>query len=120
MPKKSNRALRQAGFKMPRMETVSLRIQPDLWEKCDWAAAAMKVDRSEFVRDTLADATRDAKPPVPRQFRGIEGTPAQVQQWEKAAALLEKPIDQFAIEAMDYAAKRLLQPKPAADTKPSS
>ena len=105
--------MRRQAFKMPRMETVSLRIQPDLWERCNWAAAAMKVDRSEWVRVTLADATRDAKPPTPRQFRGVEGTPAQLEQWEKAAAQLQIPIEELARQALDYAAKRLLQPKPA-------
>ena len=119
MAKSTHRALRQAGFKMPRMETVSLRIQPDLWQKCDWAAAARKVDRSEFVRDTLEEATKNAQPPIPRRFRGVEGTPAQVEQWEKAAAQLQVSIEEFAMQALDYAAKRLLQLKPAA-TEPTA
>ena len=112
MAKKSPRALRQAGLKQPRMETVSLRILPDLWERCAWAAAALKVDRSEWVRDTLADACRDAKPPIPREFTGVESTPDKRAQWEKAAARLQIPIEAFASQALDYATKRLLQPKP--------
>ena len=115
MVKKTNRALRQAGFKMPRMETVSLRIPPDIWEKCGWAAATLRVDRSEFVRDTLEDATKNAKPPIPRQFRGVEGSASQNEQWEKAAAHLQIPIEEFAKQAMDYAAKRLMQRMAPAD-----
>ena len=99
---------------MPRMQTVSLRFCPNLWERCGWQATAMKVDRSEFVRDTLEGATKNAKPPIPRQFRGVSGSPSQMELWDKAAAQLEVPTEEFARQAMDYAAKRLFQRKAVA------
>ena len=107
--------MRQQGYKFSPLKTVSRRVSSELWTACDWAAAAAKVDRSTFVRDTLADATKNVTPPVSPEFLGISGSQAQRETWEKAAAHLQVPIDEFASQAMDYAAKRLLRPKPTAD-----
>ena len=117
MRKKSHSAMRRQGFILPPLKTVSLRIQTDLWERCGWAAAALKVDRSSFVRDTLEDATKNAKPLVPLPFTGIAGTAEQRAQWERAAKLVEKPIGEFAAESLDYVSGRILRPKPATDAE---
>jgi len=37
----------------PRTNSVSIRMPMDLWEKCDWAAAEVGLDRAAFVRNTL-------------------------------------------------------------------
>lgn len=67
------------------MQTVSLRIQPEVWTRCGWAAAEKGVDRSEFARNALANASRDAASPIPRQFRGLVPTASELDLWQKSA-----------------------------------
>lgn len=107
MSKKSHSALRRQGYKLSPLKTVSLRVQPELWQKCGWSAAANGVDRSEFVRDTLASATRDAKPPIPQEFERIPGGVAERAEWEKWAEHLGLSLNDFMGQAADLVCKRL-------------
>lgn len=90
MAKNSHNALRRKGFKLVPLKTVSLRVPSDLWERCGWKAVANGVNRTEFVRDTLTTATRDAKPPELREFRGIAASESELDLWEKSAAYRER------------------------------
>ena len=85
MKKNSRREIRKKGFRPPPLSIVSLRIEPEIWTKCDWAGRAKGQTRSDFVRDALANATRDAKPPSPREFVGFPVPESELARWQELA-----------------------------------
>jgi hypothetical protein len=101
MRKTSRRALRNQGSRLEPLEVVSLRLQPDIIERCQWAADAKGICRTEFMRASLADATRDAKPPNGREFRGIEASAAESERWAGVANRHALPLDDLIRQAMN-------------------
>jgi hypothetical protein len=112
MRKKSRTALRKAGFRLPALQVVSLRIQPDVWRRCAWAAIAKGVNRQEWIRNTLADASRDAHPPEAGCFRGL-GSPGERAEWDRIAARYGSTVEKFLV----YAANKAVQQLDAAAAK---
>jgi hypothetical protein len=106
MRKKSRAVLRRSGHKLPPLALVSLRVQPETWARCAWAAAAKGLKRNEFVRATLADATRDAKPPNDADCRGL-GTPGEQTEWARVAKRYGMSVGAFVVWATNKAAERL-------------
>lgn len=87
--------------------TVTLRIGSELWERCGWAAAARNVNRSDFVRNTLANATRDALPPIPREFKGVSGSPEELAAWQRSAEMHgHRSLEDWTREVLTFVAKR--------------
>jgi hypothetical protein len=106
MGPKTRRVLRRQGFRLEPLAVVSLRIQPEIWERCDWAATAKGVNRQEWVRDTLASASRDAKPPQPRCFRGLHVSGAELDAWEQVAARRGHTLDSLIRKIFNNAAAK--------------
>jgi len=90
---KTRRALRNQGFRLEPLEVVSLRLHPEIIERCGWAAKAKGWTRTEFIRHTLADATRDAKPPNGREFRGLAASSEEWAAWSWVAEQRGEPIE---------------------------
>lgn len=86
MRKTPRKALRKQGYKLPALNVVSLRIGASAYERCAWMAQAKGMNRTEFIRHTLDDATKGAQPPEPRCFRGISAGGAELAEWEQVAA----------------------------------
>src|SRR3954466_15511342 len=77
--------LRQSRRQNQRLTPVSLRVPAELWRKCEWAAAAVGLDRTAFVRNTLTHAARDAQPPADAKSRMILATSEEWEAWEEMA-----------------------------------
>jgi len=86
------------------MTVVSLRVPADLWERCGWMAEAKGVNRNEWVRTTLDNASRDAKPPNPREFRGIEASGEEWAEWERVAEGYGRPLSALIRDAFNHLA----------------
>jgi hypothetical protein len=86
MSRRTRAVLRKSGHKLPPLVAVSLRIEPEIWERAEWAALARGVNRQQWIRDTLANASQGAKPPEPRCFRGVHVAGAELEKWERVAA----------------------------------
>lgn len=106
MPRTSRRALRSSARKPGPLAVVSLRVTLDTWARCEWAALAKGVTRNEFVRNTLDDATRDAKPPELRSFRGV-GSAREQARWRDVAARYGFSDDEFLRKAANIVVKEL-------------
>ena len=106
MKTKSRTALRKAGHKLPPLVVVSLRIQPSVWQRCAWKAIEKGRNRQAWVRDTLADATRDAKPPRAAESGGL-GSPGEQAHWRRAAERYGVSVEEFIRQATNAAVKKL-------------
>lgn len=74
-----------------KMVNVSFRLPAELLEKCGWAGEAVGLDRSAFVRNTLAHATRDAEPPKTRE--NLTTDPAIVGRFVAVGKATGKTVD---------------------------
>lgn len=99
---KNRSAMRRQGFKLNPLTTISVRIEPEIYARCDWAAAARGIRRSEFIRNTLARATEDAKPPKQRESRGLDVAGEQWAEWEEIASRRGHTAESFIHHLMAY------------------
>jgi hypothetical protein len=88
------------------MAVVSLRISSAIWERCGWAAAARRQNRQAWVRDTLADASRNAKAPNTAECRGL-GSESEQAAWECAAKHYGLTVDEFIRQSANVVVKKL-------------
>jgi hypothetical protein len=106
MRKKTRTVLRKSGHKPPPLAVVSIRVSLDTWTRCGWAAQAKGVNRNEFVRDTLADATRNAKAPNTAECRGL-GSESEQAAWECTAKHYGLTVDEFMRQSANVVVKKL-------------
>jgi hypothetical protein len=106
MRTKSRNALRKAGHRLPPLAVVSLRVPPAVWTRCGWAAQAKGTNRQAWVRDTLAYASRDAKPPRASESEDL-GSASERAEWKRAAERYGLPVEEFIRQAMNAAVKKL-------------
>jgi hypothetical protein len=85
--------LRSANRKTAPLKPVSIRIPTDLWEKCAWAAAAVGLDRTTFVRNALASVAKDAKPPADAKSRMILASDDEWRAWDEIAKEYNTTVD---------------------------
>jgi uncharacterized protein (DUF1778 family) len=96
------------GLKMDAMQVTSLRIEPEILERCDWAAAARGITRSDFVRNALRNATRDEKPPADQESSVIRGSAAERESWAAAARARGESLEQFTRSMLNRASEYVL------------
>jgi hypothetical protein len=68
------RHAKRARFVRPASVPVNMRIPADVWEKLDWKAAELGIERPDLIRISLADAVRTAKPPTTPNSLVIEAS----------------------------------------------
>src|SRR3954447_8585127 len=93
--------LRKQGFKLPPLTPVSLRLPTELWEKCGWAAEVVGLSRTEFVRNTLANATKATQRPENAKSRMILASAAEWRNWHAIARYCNVPLDEMIRKAMN-------------------
>jgi len=93
--------LRKKGFKLTPLTPVSLRLPAELWEKCGWVAEAVGATRTEFVRNTLHNATKCAQPPANAKSRMILAPTKQWDSWEKIAQHYGVPLNELICRAVN-------------------
>ena len=93
--------LRKKGFKLAPLTAVSLRVPADIWEKCGWAAEAVGLTRTEFVRNTLEHATKHAQAPGNAKSRMIWASPEEWKAWQEIALHYELSVDELIGKAMN-------------------
>jgi hypothetical protein len=98
--------LRLASRKATPLKPISLRIPAHLWKKCELAGAAIGLDRSTFVRNTLEHATRNAQPPVDAKSREILASEEEWSAWLAAAKRLDRPLPELMPELMNRLSAR--------------
>lgn len=91
----SRSALRKKGFKLEALTPVSLRLPAEIWEKCGWAADAVGLTRTEFVRNTLARATQGAEPPATAKSRMILASAEEWKAWQIIADHCDVPLNEL-------------------------
>jgi len=106
MGKRTRAVLRKTGHRLPPLKIVSLRIEADVFERCQWAATARSTTRSQFIRDTLNIATKDARPTVHRRFRGL-GTESEQARWRQVAERYGLTEDDFIRRAANVVVREL-------------
>jgi hypothetical protein len=106
MRTKSRTALRKVGHRLPPLAVVSLRVPPAVWDKCRWAAQAKGTNRQAWVRDTLAYASRDAKPPRVAESEGL-GTPSEQAEWKRVAERYGLSVNELIRQTMNVSVAKL-------------
>jgi uncharacterized protein (DUF1778 family) len=90
--------------KATRLQPISIRMPADLWQKCEWAASAVGLDRTTFVRNALASVAKDAKPPANAKYREVLASDEEWRAWHAIADHFEVPLN----ELMRKTLKRLV------------
>lgn len=60
---------------------VTLRLPNKIVQKLGWKAAEEEVTSGEIIRQILADAVKDAKPPVTLETKAFAASDVEWQQW---------------------------------------
>src|SRR4051794_12028809 len=92
MRPRSRSVLRKQGFQLAPLIPVSLRLPAELWQKCGWAAEAVGLNRTEFVRNALTHATKNAQPPEDAKSRMILASNEEWGAWQEAAHQIGTPL----------------------------
>jgi hypothetical protein len=64
---------------------VTLRLPNKIVQKIGWKAADEEVTSGEIIRQILADAVKDVKPPMTLEYRGFSATDDEWQRWQDMA-----------------------------------
>jgi hypothetical protein len=64
---------------------VTLRLPNKIVQRIGWKAAEEEVTSSEIIRQILADAVKDAKPPLTLENRAFAASDAEWQRWQDLA-----------------------------------
>jgi hypothetical protein len=95
MKRNDRRVLQQKSAQRDFLTPVSIRIQPEIWQKCGWAAAEVGLDRSAFVRNTLSYATRDVERPEGTKSREIKGSADEWEKWDGLSRQIDCPVPEL-------------------------
>src|SRR4051812_37727568 len=101
--------LRKQGFKLEPLIPISLRLPAELWQKCGWAAESVGLNRTEFVRNALNHATKNAQPPEDAKSRMILASNEEWSAWQEAAKRHGAPVSEVMRRLMNRLAERSRQ-----------
>lgn len=116
---KDNDVLRRPNGEKCTLVPVSIRVPAKLWEKCGWAAAAVGLDRTTFVRNALTHVAREAKPPANAKSREILASDEEWAAWDQLAKDYDTTIDYLVRRSLNRVVD-IAKSKAASGKRPST
>ncbi len=85
--------------KAANLSKVTFRLQQETWNKLQWLATEQGITRPGLIRQLLAVAVRNVKPP---NHRGIEGiTSREWEAWQSLAESRGVPVSELVRDIME-------------------